>query len=138
VLKDAARQVIPSEVIDRPKGYFPVPALKYIDGPYLEMARAALESPAARERGLFRRDWLDDLFAAPADHITRLRGSELWQVAALEMWLQARGSERWQTSRAEPRPSIACAGCVRAAQAGRSGPAPRRGRTPRSTAAGAG
>jgi asparagine synthase (glutamine-hydrolysing) len=91
VLKDAARQVIPSEVIDRPKGYFPVPALKYIDGPYLKMARDALEAPAARERGLFRRDWLDDLFAAPADHITRLRGSELWQVAALEMWLQARG-----------------------------------------------
>jgi asparagine synthase (glutamine-hydrolysing) len=35
VLKNAARRVIPSEVIDRPKGYFPVPALKYIEGPYL-------------------------------------------------------------------------------------------------------
>src|SRR5690606_20907879 len=26
VLKEAARKVIPAEVIDRPKGYFPVPA----------------------------------------------------------------------------------------------------------------
>ena len=39
VLKEAARLVIPSEVIDRKKGYFPVPALKYIQGPYLDMVR---------------------------------------------------------------------------------------------------
>ncbi len=88
VLKEVARQVVPSEVIDRPKGYFPVPALKYIDGPYLEMARDALTAPAARERGIFRSEWLDALFADPAAHITRLRGSELWQAALLEMWLQ--------------------------------------------------
>ncbi|MFN3613336.1 MAG: N-acetylglutaminylglutamine amidotransferase, partial [Rubrimonas sp.] len=91
VLKEAARRVIPAEVIDRPKGYFPVPALKYLDGPCLEMARAALNAPAARERGLFRRDYLDTLFADPAAHITPLRGSELWQAATLEMWLQAQG-----------------------------------------------
>jgi asparagine synthase (glutamine-hydrolysing) len=91
VLKHAARRVIPSEVIDRPKGYFPVPALKYIDGPYLDMVRDALTSRAARERGLFRGDYLDRLFAAPAEHITRLRGSELWQVALLELWLQEQG-----------------------------------------------
>ncbi|SEA67075.1 N-acetylglutaminylglutamine amidotransferase [Rubrimonas cliftonensis] len=91
VLKEAARKVIPADVIDRPKGYFPVPALKYLDGPYLEMARDALNAPAARERGLFRRDYLDSLFAAPAEHITPLRGSELWQVALLEMWLQTQG-----------------------------------------------
>ncbi len=91
VLKDAARKVIPTAVIDRPKGYFPVPALKYIEGPYLEMVRDALTNEAARERGLFRQDYLETLFAAPADHITPLRGSELWQVALLEMWLQELG-----------------------------------------------
>jgi asparagine synthase (glutamine-hydrolysing) len=91
VLKEAARKVIPAEVIDRPKGYFPVPALKYIDGPYLDMACDALRSRAARERGLFQDAYLERLFAAPADHITPLRGSELWQVATLEMWLQAQG-----------------------------------------------
>src|SRR5439155_2632994 len=56
VLKDAARPVIPAEVIDRPKGYFPVPALKHLQGPYLDLVREALEAPAAKERGLFRRD----------------------------------------------------------------------------------
>ena len=91
VLKEAGRRVVPSEVIDRPKGYFPVPALKYIQGPYLDMVRDALTSQAARERGLFQSAYLERLFAAPTDHITKLRGSELWQVGLLELWLQAQG-----------------------------------------------
>ncbi len=91
VLKEAARLVVPSEVIDRKKGYFPVPALKYIDGPYLEMVRDSLNSQVARERGLFQRAYLETLFENPRDHITPLRGSELWQVAVLEMWLQSHG-----------------------------------------------
>jgi asparagine synthase (glutamine-hydrolysing) len=89
ILKDVARDVIPGEVIDRPKGYFPVPALKYIDGPVLEMTKDALTSRAARERGLFKPGYLDLLFADPKSHITPLRGSELWQCALLELWLQA-------------------------------------------------
>jgi asparagine synthase (glutamine-hydrolysing) len=91
VLKDVARLVVPHEVIDRPKGYFPVPQLKYVAGPYLEMVRDALGSQRARERGLFRQDYLDRLFAQPADHITPLRGSELWQAGLLELWLQTHG-----------------------------------------------
>jgi asparagine synthase (glutamine-hydrolysing) len=89
VLKAAARRVIPHEVIDRPKGYFPVPALKYLQGPYLDFVRLALESPQARNRGLFRRDAVQRLLAAPQTHITPLGGSMLWQVALLELWLQA-------------------------------------------------
>jgi asparagine synthase (glutamine-hydrolysing) len=91
VLKEAARKVIPHEVIDRPKGYFPVPALKYLQGPYLQRVRDALDSQAARERGVFRREWIDSLYQNPSEHVTNLGGSELWQAAVLEMWLQARG-----------------------------------------------
>ncbi|WP_440982364.1 N-acetylglutaminylglutamine amidotransferase [Shinella sumterensis] len=89
ILKDVARKVVPSEVIDRKKGYFPVPQLKYIAGPYLDMIRDALHAQKARERGLFRKDYLDRLLDKPSDHITPLRGSELWQIGLLEMWLQA-------------------------------------------------
>ena len=88
VLKEAARKVIPAAVIDRPKGYFPVPALKYLQGSVLERVRDALNSQAARERGLFRRDYVDMLLADPGAHITPLRGSKLWQLGLLEWWLQ--------------------------------------------------
>ena len=91
ILKDVARKVIPSEVIDRPKGYFPVPALKYIQGPYLDLVRDALTSKAAKDRGLFDRDYLQTLFDDPTAHITPLRGSELWQVGLLELRLQSHG-----------------------------------------------
>ena len=91
VLKDVARQIVPHEVIDRKKGYFPVPQLKYISGPYLDMVRDALTSQAARERGLFREGYLEALFEAPSEHMTPLRGSELWQAGLLELWLQNHG-----------------------------------------------
>jgi asparagine synthase (glutamine-hydrolysing) len=88
VLKEAARRVIPAAVIDRPKGYFPVPALKYIRGDYLDFVRDVLSERAARERGLFDPGFVDGLLRDPESHITPLRGSKLWQVALLEYWLQ--------------------------------------------------
>ena len=91
VLKDAARRVIPSAVIDRPKGYFPVPVLKYLRGEYLDFVRDLTLGPRARERGLFQPAYVEALVADPEAHITPLRGSKLWQVALLELWLQQHG-----------------------------------------------
>lgn len=91
VLKEAARAVIPADVIDRPKGYFPVPALKYLRGNFLEFVRGALDAPAARSRGLFRQEAVERMMQAPDSHITPLRGSKLWQLALLESWLQSHG-----------------------------------------------
>ena len=91
VLKAAARAVLPDDVIDRPKGYFPVPALKVLRGGVLDYVRDTLGARAARERGLFRRAAIDAMLDAPDEHLTPLRGSGVWQVALLEAWLQARG-----------------------------------------------
>jgi asparagine synthase (glutamine-hydrolysing) len=91
VLKEAARKVIPDGVIDRPKGYFPVPALKYLRGESLDMVRDALTGRAARERGVFRHDYVSRLLAAPEEHLTPLRGSKLWQIAVFELWMQTHG-----------------------------------------------
>ena len=89
VLKEAARLVIPSEVIDRPKGYFPVPGLKYLEGGTMDWVREALTSQRARERGLFNPEYVDTLLQDPKSHITPLRGSKLWQLAVLGLWLEA-------------------------------------------------
>ena len=88
ILAEAARRVIPKGVIDRPKGYFPVPALKYLRGEFLELARSTVLSDKARDRGLFQRAYVDRLLADPEGHITPLRGSKLWQLTLLELWLQ--------------------------------------------------
>jgi len=91
VLKEAARRVIPQEVIDRPKGYFPVPALKHLEGPYLNLVKEALYAPAARERSIFREEYVERLLEEPNGHPTRLGSNKLWQIALLELWLQAQG-----------------------------------------------
>ena len=91
ILKEIGRGIIPSQVIDRPKGYFPVPALKYLRGAYLEMVRDTVNSTNARQRALFEPGYVRHLLAAPDQHITPLRGSKLWQITLLELWLQAQG-----------------------------------------------
>jgi asparagine synthase (glutamine-hydrolysing) len=91
VLKEAARGVVPDAIIDRPKGYFPVPAIRHLEGPFLERVRDAVTDPVAKARGLVRRDWLDAMLADPNTQRTNLGSNALWQVALLEMWLQERG-----------------------------------------------
>ncbi|MET0589994.1 MAG: N-acetylglutaminylglutamine amidotransferase, partial [Naasia sp.] len=88
VLKRAARGVIPDDVIDRRKGYFPVPAIRQLDGPYLQRVRDALTDPAARERGLFDPATVDRMLRNPNGERTTLGSNALWQLALLEMWLQ--------------------------------------------------
>jgi asparagine synthase (glutamine-hydrolysing) len=90
VLKDASRRVLPAEVIDRPKGYFPVPALSKLEGEALDLVRDVMASSAARDRGIFRRGVVDELLGDPHRETT-LGGSQLWQVALLELWLQRNG-----------------------------------------------
>ena len=90
VLKEAARLVIPAEVIDRPKGYFPVPGLKHLEGATLGWVRDLLVDPS-QDRGLFNPAMLDRLLTDPHGQLTPLRGSKLWQLAALNLWLSEQG-----------------------------------------------
>jgi len=87
-LKAMARGLLPDAIIDRPKGYFPMPALKYIRGSFLGFMRDILNSRACIERSLYSRAYVDLLLAAPEMHHTRLLGSKLWHLALLELWLQ--------------------------------------------------
>jgi asparagine synthase (glutamine-hydrolysing) len=82
VLKEAARGIVPDEIIDRPKGYFPVPALSHLEGGVLELASEALEGST-----IVRPEYRDRLLADPNGERTTLDGSKLWQLALLELWL---------------------------------------------------
>ncbi len=91
VLKQASRKVLPAAVIDRKKGHFPVPAIINLQGPYLDRVRDALLAPEARERELFRGDYVQKLLAEPNRLRTNLGSNQLWQIGLLEMWLQQHG-----------------------------------------------
>jgi asparagine synthase (glutamine-hydrolysing) len=88
VLKQISRGLLPDSVIDRKKGYFPMPSLKYVRGEFLEFMKQILLCDAAKNRGLYNPAYVEKLMAEPEAYLTRLQGSKLWHLAALELWLQ--------------------------------------------------
>src|SRR4051812_10071844 len=91
ILKEATREFVPSEVIDRPKGYFPVPALRHLEGSFLKYVQEILSSSKARQRGLYNREFVDAMLQQPASYMSPKGHSRLWQAALLEGWLQTHG-----------------------------------------------
>jgi asparagine synthase (glutamine-hydrolysing) len=87
-LKAIGRRILPSDVVDRPKGYFPVPQLCHLDGEVLGMVREVLSAPEARARGIFQRESIDALLENPNGSMTPTGTNTLWSIAVLEMWLQ--------------------------------------------------
>jgi len=87
-LKKIARELLPSSVIDRKKGYFPMPALKYIQGDFLEFMSDILTSSACLNRGVFNQNYVEKVINSPRDYMTALNGSRLWHLALFEFWMQ--------------------------------------------------
>ncbi|OPH81952.1 hypothetical protein B2M20_14375 [Nitrobacter vulgaris] len=89
ILKKMARRYVPNEVIDRSKGYFPLPSLRYLNGPFLDFVRDMMTSAKARERSLYRYGFIDHMLQHPEAEMSPKGHSRLWQAAVLEAWLQA-------------------------------------------------
>lgn len=87
-LKHISRGLLPDAVIDRTKGYFPMPALKYVRGEFLQFMRDILLSAAASQRGLYQASYVEKLLAKPDEYLTRIQGNKLWHLALFEFWLQ--------------------------------------------------
>jgi len=90
-LKKISRGRVPDSVIDRKKGYFPVPAPKFVRGEFLEFMKDTLHSQACRERGLYQNAYVEKLLAKPDEYLTRIQGSKIWHLTLLEHWLQKQG-----------------------------------------------
>ena len=87
-LKKIARDLLPSSVIDRKKGYFPMPALKHVQGDFLEFMSDILTSSACLNRGVFNQNYVNKVINSPRDYMTALNGSRLWHLALFEFWMQ--------------------------------------------------
>ncbi len=88
VLKELSRGFLPDSVVNRSKAYFPMPALKYVRGEFLGFMKEILLSDGAKQRGLYDAAYVEKLLKDPEAYHTRLQGSKLWHLAALELWWQ--------------------------------------------------
>ena len=93
-LKQISRGLLPDSVIDRKKGYFPMPALKYVRGEFLEFMAGILTSSACVNRGVFDQNFVQKVINQPEKYMTALNGSRLWHLALLEYWLQINVDEK--------------------------------------------
>ncbi len=89
-LKQMALAHFNHDFVFRKKGYFPMPALKQVQGAFKDWMHDILHAQACRERGIYNRRFVEKLLADPQhpDHFTRLQGSKLWHFAVFEAWLQ--------------------------------------------------
>jgi len=87
-LKKISRGLLPDSVIDRKKGYFPMPALKYVRGEFLDFMADILNSTQCINRNVYNRDFVQKVINQPEGYMTALNGSRLWHLALLEYWLQ--------------------------------------------------
>ncbi|KTD63556.1 asparagine synthetase, glutamine-hydrolyzing [Legionella santicrucis] len=88
ILKQLGKKMLPKQIVDRPKGYFPVPALKYLEGSTLELMRDVLSPDKIKQRGIFNSQAIQNLFTRSTKNFTPSGISKLWQVGLLEYWLQ--------------------------------------------------
>jgi len=85
ILKRALEDLLPREIIYRPKLGFPTPWRGWIAGPRLDSIQAMLVEPRSLERGYFRRAAIDKLFD---EHRARHRDNydRIWRLLNLELW----------------------------------------------------
>ncbi|MFZ0478107.1 MAG: asparagine synthase (glutamine-hydrolyzing) [Terriglobales bacterium] len=85
ILKKAVEDLLPHEIIYRPKLGFPTPWSGWLAGPRLETIRAMLLEPRSLERGYFRREAIEKLFD---EHRAKHRDNydRIWRLLNLELW----------------------------------------------------
>ena len=85
ILKKAMEDLLPHEILYRPKLGFPTPWSGWLAGPRLETIRAMLLEPRSLNRGYFRREAIERLFD---EHRAKHRDNydRIWRLLNLELW----------------------------------------------------
>jgi asparagine synthase (glutamine-hydrolysing) len=88
ILKDTMREMLPPEILDKPKTGFGMPLKDWFRGDLREVLRATLLDDRAIRRGLFKADWLRRLVT---EQITGRRdwSNRLWALLMLELWFRS-------------------------------------------------
>jgi asparagine synthase (glutamine-hydrolysing) len=87
LLKRAVEELLPREIIDRPKSGMLVPVEGWFQGPLLPEARARLLDGLGPWE-LFDRKWLERLLSGKLGGLRPRHGVKLWLLITLEAWLR--------------------------------------------------
>ena len=85
ILKKAVEDLLPREILYRPKLGFPTPWSGWLAGPRLETIREMLLESRSLDRGYFRREAIEQLFD---EHRAKHRDNydRIWRLLNLEVW----------------------------------------------------
>ncbi len=88
LLKKAAADILPAEILQRPKQGFAVPIKHWFRGDLTNYAHDLLDSARARQRGIFNPQFVRSLLHAHTQ--TRLvnHSDAIWALLCLELWFQ--------------------------------------------------
>jgi asparagine synthase (glutamine-hydrolysing) len=96
LLRDAVRDLLPREILQRPKKGFGIPVAAWLRGPLRTLLRDVLARDALTEAGLFRpaavQRLIDQHESGRADH-----RKPLWTLFVIELWRRQQLPARQQT-----------------------------------------
>ncbi len=85
ILKRAMEDLLPRSVIYRTKMGFPTPWEHWLAGPQLDAIERMLLAPRSMDRGLFRPQSVQRIFAEQRNR-TRDHSNQIWRLLNLEVW----------------------------------------------------
>jgi asparagine synthase (glutamine-hydrolysing) len=88
LLKRIAGTLLPDEILHRPKRGFAIPLSRWFHEDLNDYARSVLDSPQARQRGIFNPGFIQKLLAPDAPRHFVNHGSSIWCLLCLELWFQ--------------------------------------------------
>jgi asparagine synthase (glutamine-hydrolysing) len=88
LLKKAAEDLLPPEILSRRKQGFGVPIKHWLRRDLIDYAHELLDSPRARQRGIFNPQYTRDLLKAHASTKLVNYSEAIWALLCLELWFQ--------------------------------------------------
>lgn len=88
LLKQVAKDLLPAEILSRPKRGFGVPIKHWFRGDLTDYAHDLLDSPRARERGIFNPAFIRNILTSHANTTLVNHSSAIWTLLCLELWFR--------------------------------------------------
>jgi asparagine synthase (glutamine-hydrolysing) len=88
LLKKMAADLLPAEILARPKQGFGVPIKHWFRGGLTTYASDMLDSSRARQRGIFQPEFIRNLLKAHANTKLVNHSEAIWALLCLELWFQ--------------------------------------------------